>query len=293
MRKQKVARLSIYSNSFLVALKFGVGLMMGSVSIISEAIHSLIDLFAAVIANVSVRESSKPPDLKHPYGHDKYENVAAVAEALLIFLAAGLIVYESGKRLFESVEVEMLEVGIAVMALSAVINLVVSDKLYKVGREEESMALIGDGLHLRTDVLTSIGVVVGLVLIRLTGWHIIDPLIGIAVAIMIVKAAFDLTLEASQGLVDASVSEEERRTIEEVLIGYEKQSVTYSCLRARKSGAKRFIDLRLEMDGSMNLSHVHQVCDSIEQELEQKLPGCDVIIHCEPAVDGECGGFET
>lgn len=282
MRKQKVARLSIYSNSFLVILKFVVGVMMGSVAIISEAIHSLIDLFAAVIANFSVRESSKPPDERHPYGHDKYENMAAVAEALLIFLAAALIIYESGKRLFEAVEVEMLEVGIVIMALSAVINFVVSNKLYKVGREEDSMALIGDGLHLRTDVMTSAGVVVGLVLIRITGWQIIDPLIGIMVALMIIKAAFELTKEASQGLVDASVSAEERGAIVDVLEGYADNSVTYSSLRARKSGAKRFIDLKLEMDGDLDLNQVHQVCDRIEQELEAQLPGCDVTIHCEP-----------
>lgn len=275
--------MSIYSNSFLVVIKLIAGIMMGSVSIISEAIHSLIDLLAAVIANYSVRESSKPPDNGHPYGHGKYENYAGVIEAILILIAAGLIVYESFKRLFDGKEVEMLTIGIFIMALSAVINYGVSRKLYNVGREEDSMALVADGLHLRTDVMTSVGVFIGLVLMQLTGWQILDPIVGLLVAVMIVKAAYDLTKEASQGLVDAQLPEQDLKVIEDILAKYNGRSLSYRSLRTRKAGPERFIDLTLELDGDLSLNHVHEVCDMLEIEIKNRLPACDITIHCEPS----------
>jgi cation diffusion facilitator family transporter len=197
LRKQKVAMLSIYSNTTLVVLKLAVGITMMSVSVLSEAIHSMIDLIAAVIANYSVRKSAIPADKDHAYGHGKYENYAGVIEALLIFFAALLIIYEALQRLFSKAAVEFLWAGIAVMGISVVVNLLVSRQLMKVGKEEDSMALIADGMHLRTDVYTSLGVFLGLILIVVTGIEELDAIVAIGVAILIMKAAYGLTKESS------------------------------------------------------------------------------------------------
>ena len=297
MEKKKVAMLSIYSNSLLVVLKFATGILMGSVSVISEGIHSMIDLVAAIIANYSVRKASQPADKDHPYGHGKYENYAGVIEAVLIFFAAILIMYESGMKLITNAGVELLEAGIVIMGISAVVNFFVSRKLYRVGVETESMALMADGLHLRTDVLTSLGVFAGLILIRITGLPWLDPFVAILVALLIVKAAWDLTREASKGLVDEQLPSEEEAVIKTVLAKHSREFVAFRALRTRKSGPERFVDLVLLVRPDTSVLDAHRLCDAIEQEIESKLRNTDVLIHTEPCMceDGRCknteGGF--
>ncbi|HEX2970098.1 MAG TPA: cation diffusion facilitator family transporter, partial [Bacteroidales bacterium] len=181
--KVKVARLSIVSNTFLIIIKIVVGLLSGSVSIISEAIHSSMDLVAALIAFFSVRVSDNPPDSRHPYGHGKVENVSGVIEALLIFIAAGWIIFEASKKIFGGeIELESIGLGSLVMLIAAVVNTLVSMRLYKVARETHSVALEADALHLKTDVYTSLGVAAGLGLIMLTGFRWLDPVVAIMVA---------------------------------------------------------------------------------------------------------------
>jgi cation diffusion facilitator family transporter len=287
LEKKKVAMLSIYSNSFLVVIKLAAGILMGSISVISEGIHSMIDLLAAIIANYSVRKSAIPADKDHPYGHGKYENYAAVIEAILIFLAAVIIVYEASNRLIHNAPVEFLLAGIAIMGISAVVNFFVSRKLYKTGIETDSMALQADGLHLRTDVYTAIGVFVGLILMQLTGYEWLDPVVAILVACLIVKAAWDLTREASKGLVDEHLPEGEESKIKCVLAQYSKSFVAYRALRTRKSGAERFVDLVLIVKADMPIINAHQLCDKIEEEIELNLPNTNVLIHIEPCRMGD------
>jgi len=287
MEKQKVAMLSIYSNSFLVFIKLLSGVLMGSISVISEGLHSMIDLIAAIIANYSVRKSAIPADKDHPYGHGKYENYAGVIEAILIFFAAMLIVYEASMRLLNDAPVEFLLVGIAIMGLSAVINFFVSRKLYRVGVETDSMALQADGLHLRTDVYTALGVFMGLILIQVTGFAWLDPVVAILVACLIVKAAWDLTKEASKGLVDEHLPEDEESKIKCVLAQYSKSFVAYRALRTRKSGAERFVDLILIVKANMPVIEAHSLCDKIEKEIERNLPNTNVLIHIEPCLMGD------
>lgn len=168
--KVSIARLSILSNTLLIILKLAVGLISGSVSIISEAIHSSMDLLAAIIAFLSVRVSDNPPDSRHPYGHGKIENISGVIEALLIFMAAIWIIIEAVKKLLgEKIELEAIGLGSLIMLISAIINAIVSKRLYKVARETNSVALEADALHLKTDVYTSLGVALGLGLIMVTG----------------------------------------------------------------------------------------------------------------------------
>jgi len=183
--KVSIARLSILSNSFLIVLKLAVGFISGSVSIISEAIHSSMDLIAAVIAFFSVKVSDTPPDSRHPYGHGKVENISGVIEALLIFIAAIWIIIEGVKKLLSNdIKLESIGIGSAVMLVSAVLNAFVSGRLYKVARETKSVALEADALHLKTDVYTSLGVAVGLGLIMLTGINWLDPVVAILVAFL-------------------------------------------------------------------------------------------------------------
>ena len=281
-KKTSTAMLSIYSNSFLVALKLIAGILMGSISVISEGIHSMIDLIAAIIANYSVRKSAIPADKDHPYGHGKYENYAGVIEAVLIFFAALVIIYESVNRIINDAPVELLLAGIVIMGISMVVNFFVSRRLYQVGLEMDSMALQADGLHLRTDVYTSLGVFLGLILIQLTGYTWLDPIVAILVALLIVKAAWDLTREASKGLVDEQLPIGEEAEIKGVLARHSKDYVAYHSLRTRKSGAERFVDLVLVVPADMGVAPAHALCDCIEEEIRDRLPQTNVLIHLEP-----------
>ena len=210
-RKTRVALLSVISNTALVLMKLVVGIMINSVSVISEAIHSGMDLVAAIIAWFSVRTSSKPADEDHPFGHGKIENVSGTVEALLIFLAAGWIIYEAIKKFIHPEPIETAFWGVGVMLISAITNIIVSQKLFKVGRETDSVALQADAWHLRTDVYTSLGVMVGLALIWFGHWifpnydlNWLDPACAIAVALLIIKASYDLTVQSARDLLDAN-----------------------------------------------------------------------------------------
>ena len=277
--KIKTARLSIFSNISLIVMKLLAGLYSGSVSIISEAIHSGMDLLASIIAFFSVKMSDSPPDREHPYGHGKFENVSGVIEAVLIFIAAGWIIYEAVHKIIKPAAIENIEIGVAVMAVSAVVNFLISRKLYKVAKKTDSIALEADALHLKTDVYTSVGVAVGLFLIWLTGWHFLDPIVAISVAILILKESYTLLRNAYSPLLDASLSPEENLIIEEVM---QKRGLAFHNLRTRKSGQYRFADLHLELPENMSLKDVHGICDEIEDEIKSKISHIEIQIHVEP-----------
>ncbi|MCK5775455.1 MAG: cation transporter, partial [Bacteroidales bacterium] len=207
--KVKTARLSIFSNIFLIIIKVFTGLLTASVSILSEAIHSGIDLIASTIAYFAVKISSHKPDERHPYGHGKFENISGVVEGLLIFVAAIWIIYESVHKILHPTEIKYFGIAAAVMFVSAIVNFFVSRKLYKVAKQTDSIALEADALHLRTDVYSSLGVGFGMIFIWLTGWHFFDPMIAILVALFIMKEAYSLVNDAINPLLDSQVSEEE------------------------------------------------------------------------------------
>lgn len=278
-KKVKTARLSIISNTFLICMKVVAGLWSGSVSILSEAIHSGMDLLAALIAFFSVKRSDNPPDKKHPYGHGKFENISGVIEAILIFLAALLIIFESVRKFMNPTDVEKLGIGASVMAISSAVNLIVSRRLYKVARESDSIALEADALHLATDVYTSVGVAVGLILIWITGWHFLDPAVAILVAMLILKESYKLLKNAFYPLVDTSLSDEENRIISEEI---SKMKLGYHDLRTRKAGQYRFADLHLELPADFNLELIHQICDELETAIKRRLKNIELNIHVEP-----------
>jgi cation diffusion facilitator family transporter len=280
--KVNIARLSVLSNSLLIVLKVVSGLLSGSVSIISEAIHSGMDLMAAVIAFFSVRISDNPPDKRHPYGHGKFENISGVIEALLILGAAGWIVLEALRKFKHPEQLESLGLGMMVMAVSALVNIFVSRRLYKVARLTNSVALEADALHLKTDVYTSAGVAVGLGLILLTGKHIIDPLIAIFVALLIVYESVQLLKKAFFPLVDVSWHEEDIVKLESVL---HEMRVKYHDLKTRNAGNHWFVDFHIELPAEISLEKAHDLCDQIETSLESRFTNLQVNIHAEPLPD--------
>lgn len=280
--KIAVAKLSVYSNTFLVTLKIAVGLLMGSVAVISEGIHSGVDLLAAAIARYSVKKSAEPADREHRYGHGKFESLSGFIEGALIFVAAIGIMYEAITRIITKARVEFLEAGIVVMAISMTMNIIVSRRLMRVAKKTESLALEADAFHLSTDVWTSAGVLLALILIIPTGLQILDPIIAMIVAALIVKAAFDITRKSAEGLVDKSLPDEEIKTIELVMKRHEHDFVNFHRLRARKVGPERQIDLHLTIPRNLSIKDGHDLAEHLEHEIKKELPNCVIVIHVEP-----------
>lgn len=285
--KQRAARLSVISNTVLVLAKVAVGIMSGSVSILSEAVHSGIDLIAAGIAWYSVRESGKPADGEHHFGHGKIENVAGTVEAVLIFGAAAYIIREAGDKLLTGdIHVESLGIGVLVMGMSSVVNYLVSRYLLSVALKTDSVALEADALHLRTDVYTSLGVLGGLAAIKLTGIAMLDPLVAIVVALMIIKAAWDLTKTAFFHILDVKLPDDEEAQIHDVMERYRGRFIEYHKLRTRKSGHVRHIDMHLVVPRQMTVEAGHALSHQITADIEQCLPYSHTLVHIEPCPGG-------
>ncbi|MCK9590436.1 MAG: cation diffusion facilitator family transporter [Methanoregula sp.] len=297
--KEKTARLSVFSNTGLVLMKFIVGFWIGSVSIISEAIHSSMDLVAAVIAFFSVRKSAEPPDDYHEFGHGKFEDISGLIEALLIFIAAILIIWKSLQQLLgepvENFTPELLIVGIVIMGICALVNWYVSQTLMKVAKQSESIALESDAWHLRTDVYTSLGVFFGLILIRLTGITIFDPLIALGVAVIIMKAAYDLTKRSLSDLSDHSISRVDELRIKEIICDHASSYAGFHNLKTRRSGPEIFIEFHLVVAGNITVLQSHDLADHLESDLIVEFPRATITIHIEPCNEGctRCGTFCT
>lgn len=298
-RKYHVALLSVGSNCLLVGLKVAVGLVTGSVSILSEAAHSAMDLLAAVIAAVAVRRASRPADTGHLFGHGKFENLSGALEALLILGAAAFICWEAIGKLIEGGELDHLEAGLGVMALSVGVNTMVSRQLLRIARQTESIALEADALHLRTDVWTSLGVMGSLGIIYVSDllvldpeanmrFHALDPVVALLVAALIVKAAWSLFRKSLEGLLDQPLPAEEDRIIREILNSQEEEFLEFHELRHRKSGPERHIDLHLVVSPQATVGQVHALCDKIETLIQTKLPRAKVLIHAEPCKRLDC-----
>jgi len=281
-QKQKAASLSVIATSALTAIKLLVGWWSGSVSVFSEGLHSGTDLIAALMAWFAVRQSGKPPDLGHPYGHGKFESLSGAVEAILIWIACLLIVWESIQRLIHGVEVSQPIVAIAVMAFSALVNFIVSAHLFAVARRTESLALEADGWHLRTDAYSSGAILMGLAILAVTGWHFLDPLLALVIAAFIVKAGFDLLRRATHHLLDASLPSAEEGVVTRILQKYSQSFINAHQIRTRQAGKHRYIDLHLVVKDNMSVEEAHQLCDEIEREIKRELPNADVTIHVEP-----------
>jgi cation diffusion facilitator family transporter len=283
-RKRRAAALSIASNLALIALKLVAGVVTGSVAIVTEAAHSGVDLIASVVAYFSVRKAGEPADESHRYGHEKIENLAAAIEGMLILVGSGIIVFESLRRLIRGGTVDHLGFGIAVIAVSAVANLVVSAVIARTARTTASPALAGDAAHPRTNAGTSLAVLVGLGLVQLTGAEWLDPAVALLVAGAIVTAGVRLLMGSSRVLVDEALPEEERAAIHAEVVAFGDRGVVgYHQLRTRRAGARRYVDLHLQFESGTSLEQAHEIAHAIQDAIAARLRGADVLIHLEPA----------
>lgn len=282
MNKKKAALLSIISNSTLVIFKFVAAISIGSISVMSEAIHSSMDLLASFIAFISIKKSAMAEDEEHPFGHGKYENVSGFVEALLILFAAILIIYEALKKVIFSPSIENLAPGLLVMFISAFVNFIISTILMKISKKTNSIALEADALHLLTDVATALGVFFGLILVKITGFSIIDPIAAILVACLIIKTSIDLIKKSLNDLVDSKLSDEDIEKIV-IIIKSHRDITGYHRLRTRKCGENKQIDIHLIINRNFSLIEAHDLCDKIESEIKVSLPKSYVLIHAEPS----------
>lgn len=284
LNKQKkfAAGLSITSNAIIILLKIVAGILSGSISIISEAIHSFSDFLASVLTFFAVSRSSEPADKEHPFGHGKYEDMSGFIEGGLIILAGLYIIYESVKKLILGYNIEFNSMlGIYVMAFAVVANFMVSSYLFYVAKKADSVSLYADAEHLRTDIFSSLGVLIGLILIKITGIVILDPIIAIIVAIIIIKAGYSISKETLNNLLDGSLPEEDMKKIESIL----ENNISikgYKDLKTRKVGQCKDIEITIFFEPNLTIAQCHKICDEIEEEIAKSFTNITIIIHPEP-----------
>ncbi len=282
-KKKIVAGLSITSNVILSVLKIVTGFLSGSLSIISEAIHSLSDLFASMLTYFSVIKSSKPADSDHPYGHGKYEDMAGFIEGILIILASLFIIYEATRKIVHGSDFDSESfMGIAVMALAVVLNIIVSSLLFKVAKESNSISLYADGEHLRTDVYSSFGVLIGLILIKITGHVTLDLVVAILVAGIIFRAGYNIAKKTGSNLLDHALPDEDTSEIKQIIKSLDSVKLKRNSLKARQVGPAKDIDLILQFDCDTSICECHKICDEIEKQIRTLYPNSSISIHSEP-----------
>lgn len=281
--KSRAASLSVVSNTVLILLKVVAGTLTGSVSILSEAMHSSVDLIASIVAFISIRKAGEPADEDHPWGHDKVENLAAAIEGMLILIGSGIIVFAAIRRLIVGAEVERLGIGIVVIGISMLANIAISTYLHRRARATESPALEADAAHLRTDVFTSGGVLIGLILVQITGAEWIDPVVALCVAVAIVWTGLSILTRSSRVLVDEALPEEELEMIRREIVAFGPRGVRgYHKLRARRAGSRRYVDLHVQFASGTTLEGAHETAHALQDEIGRRLHGADVLIHTEP-----------
>jgi cation diffusion facilitator family transporter len=282
--KSRAAALSIASNSSLILLKVVAGTITGSVALLTEAMHSSIDLIASIVAFISVRKADEPADAEHPYGHEKIENLAAMIEGVLILVGSGVIAFEAIRHLVVGSDVSHLGFGIAVVAVSIAVNFFVSARLQRRARETDSAALEADATHLRTDMATSLGVLVGLALVSATGASWLDPAVALLLAAAIVREGFKILNRSSRVLVDEALPVAELDAISAEIRAFGPQGVAgFHKLRARRAGSRRYVDLHVQFVAGTTLEQAHETAHRLQDAIATRVPGADVLIHLEPA----------
>jgi len=285
------AKLSIIIVIVLIVLKVAVGVITGSLSILAQAIDSFLDLFAVAVTFLAIRIAVRPADEEHPFGHGKAENIAAIIQAVLIFIAGGSIIYSAVRRIQTHAALEMTEAGIGVMAVSIVASVFLSRHLLRVAKKEDSMALEANARNIAADVYSAAAVLIGLIVVRVTGLVIIDAILAGLVALFILKVAFDVLRNSFGGLVDVKLPEDEENKVRAAITEhFGGEVVGFHKLRTRKAGSQRYIDLHLVMPRHASIEEAHNMCDHLEKDIEEKLPRADVTIHVEPCDDNcdEC-----
>lgn len=281
------ALVSIISNSIIIILKIIAGILSGSISIISEAIHSGADLFASLLTFFAVSKANEPADKEHPFGHGKYEDMSGFIEGGLIVFAGLYIISESVKKLFLGYELKNEPIlGIYVMGCSVILNLAVSSYLFYIAKKKESVSLYADAQHLKMDVISSFGVLCGLLIIKYTGLSVLDPIIGILIACIIVKTGIKINKNAMNDLLDGSLPQDDISKIEKILKD-ERGIKNYKNLKCRRIGRCKDIEVTLLFSPALSITECHEVCDQVEAKLNNEFNHTRIMIHAEPYSEKE------
>lgn len=282
------ARLSVLVVVSLIVLKVVVGIITGSLSVLAQAIDSFLDLFAVVITFLAIRVAARPADESHPFGHGKAESIAAIIQAVLIFLAGGSIIYTAVRRVQTEATLDMTEAGIGAMAVSIVASIFLSRFLLRTARREDSTALEASAHNIAADVYSAMAVLIGLLVVRLTDITIIDPILAGLVALYIFKVAFDILRKSFGELVDVRLPEDEESVVRAAITEhFGGEVVSFHKLRTRKAGSQRHIDLHLVMPKHISIEEAHDMCEHLEEDIESRWLNAEVIIHVEPC-DNNC-----
>ena len=289
MQRENLTRfawLSIAAAVVTIALKAAAYYFTGSVGLLSDALESLINLAAAIVALFTLKIAAAPADDEHAFGHDKAEYFSSGIEGALIFLAAISIAYAAVQRLLYPQPLEQIGIGLAISFLATLINFAVARVLLKAGREHHSIVLEADGHHLMTDVWTSVGVAVGVAAVTLTGWWRLDPLVAILVAVNILWSGWQLINRSVQGLIDVAVSKEVQDEVVRVLDDYvAREKIDYHALRTRQAGAQKFVNVHILVPGAWTVQKGHDLLERIEADIRQTVGNCAVFTHLEPLED--------
>ena len=276
--------LSLAAAVVTIVLKVAAAVITGSVGFLSDAMESGVNLVAAVVALFALRVAARPSDASHHFGHGKAEYLSALVEGAMIFVAATAIVWTSIQRLLAPAPVTQPGIGLALSTLASLINLAVGLTLQRVGRAHRSMTLVADGKHLLTDVWTSVGVLVGIALVALTGWQPLDPIVALAVGMNILWTGFRLLRGSVSGLLSATLPESERQQIDTVLERYRTgRGVAFAPLRTVESGRQRFVFVVLTVPPDWTVQAAHDMTEQLEADIDAILPGTETFVHVEPA----------
>ncbi len=281
----RYAWLSIAAAIATISLKGTAYLLTGSVGLLSDAVESLINLAAALLALAVLTVAAHPPDEEHQHGHEKAEYFSSGVEGTLIVLAAAVIAVAAVGRLIHPHPLEKAGIGLAISTVASVINFVVARVLFAIGRRYESITLEADARHLMVDVWTSAGVILGVTMVALTGWQRLDPLVALAVAVNIVFAGQHLVRRSVHGLLDVALPAAEHVAVDRIVAKYRARGVDFHAIRTRQAGARRFVSMHVLVPGDWTVQHGHQLLEEIEQEVRAALPNCSVLTHLEPVED--------
>ena len=281
----RFAWLSVGAAIITIALKAIAYFLTGSVGLLSDALESVVNLVAAIVALWALSVAAQPPDDDHSYGHDKAEYLSSGAEGALIIVAAISILVTAVRRLMIPQPIQEMDVGLAVSLFATLINFVVARILLRAGRQHHSITLEADAKHLMTDVWTSVGVVLGLLLTVLTGWTILDAVIALLVGVNIVISGVQLMRRSTLGLLDTAIPTEERAKVLAIMEHYRREGVEFHALRSRQSGARRFVSFHVLVPDAWTVRRGHDLLERIEEQVRQELPNVHVFTHLEPLHD--------
>jgi cation diffusion facilitator family transporter len=280
---ERYAWLSVGAALLTIALKTGAWLLTGSVGLLSDALESLINLAAALLAVAMLRMAAAPPDDEYAFGRFKAEYISSGIEGALIVFAAGSIVWAALPRLAAPQPIEVPMLGLALSAIATAINLAVAQVLIRAGLQHRSVALEGDGRHLMTDVWTSVGVIAGVALVAATGWLILDPLIAFVVAAHIVWTGALLMRRSFRGLLDASIPAADLADIEKIFTEYrQRHGVDFHALRTRRAASRHFVNFHLLVPDAWSVARAHELSEEIEERIRELLPQSILLVHIEP-----------